>query len=172
MKIHGPALMLQCLKVRLRYRNEWGSRPRFCTVKAILGRGQPELVRWFLAWIIPLVQDHSRDMFINSLSRIYMPNDFFTCLYYQNCVQWYSPVVTMNGVLSHDSAQLRLYWSGDNLGEWDKICYESCPWRRIYRWTCWPVVQLATTIPRMSKGIKSGCIFISYTIKQIRMSVY
>ena len=33
----------------------------------------------------------------------------------------------MNGVLCHDSALLRLYWAGDNLGEWFEFCYESCP---------------------------------------------
>ena len=33
----------------------------------------------------------------------------------------------MIGVLGHDSALLRLYWAGDNLGEWDEFCYESCP---------------------------------------------
>ena len=33
----------------------------------------------------------------------------------------------MIGVLGHDSALLRLNWAGDNLGEWDEFCYESCP---------------------------------------------
>ena len=44
-----------------------------------------------------------------------------------------------------------LYSAGDNLGEWDVFCYESCPWRRIDHLTCWPVVQHATTstVPRM-----------------------
>ena len=23
---------------------------------------------------------------------------------------------------------VRLYWARDNLGEWDELCYESCPW--------------------------------------------
>ena len=27
----------------------------------------------------------------------------------------------MIGVLGHDSALLRLYWAGDNLGEWDEF---------------------------------------------------
>ena len=44
---------------------------------------------------------------------------------------------------------VRLYWAGDNLGEWDGFCYKSCPWRRTDRLTCWPVVQHATTVPRM-----------------------
>ena len=28
---------------------------------------------------------------------------------------------------------LKLYWAEDNLGEGDKFCYESCPWRWIDR---------------------------------------
>ena len=51
----------------------------------------------------------------------------------------------MIGVLGHDSALLRLYWARDNLGEWDEFCYESCPWPRINRSTCWPAVQHCTT---------------------------
>ena len=35
--------------------NDWCFRPRICT-KAILGRGQPGLIRWIMLWIIPLVQ--------------------------------------------------------------------------------------------------------------------
>ena len=31
----------------------------------------------------------------------------------------------MIGVLGHDSALLRLYWAGDNLGKWGEFCYES-----------------------------------------------
>ena len=49
--------------------------------------------------------------------------------------------------LGHDSI-VGLYWVGDNLGEWDEFCYESFPWRRIDRATCWPVVQRGTTVPR------------------------
>ena len=55
----------------------------------------------------------------------------------------------MNGVLVHDSALLRLYWAGDNMGERDEFCYELCPWREIDRSTCWPAVQRATTGPLM-----------------------
>ena len=33
-------------------------RPRFCTCKAILGRGQPGLLRSILLWIMPLAKDH------------------------------------------------------------------------------------------------------------------
>ena len=58
----------------------------------------------------------------------------------------------MIGVLGHDSALLRLNWAGDNLGEWDECCYESCLWRRSVRSTCWPVAQRASTIPRMPLG--------------------
>ena len=39
-------------------RNKWNERcfrPRFRTCKAILVRGPPELMRWILLWIMPLV---------------------------------------------------------------------------------------------------------------------
>ena len=55
----------------------------------------------------------------------------------------------MNGVLGHDSAPLRLYWVGDNLGECAEFCYESCHWHRIDRSAYWPAVQRDTTEPRM-----------------------
>ena len=45
---------------------------------------------------------------------------------------------------------VRLYWTGDDPGEWDEFCYEACHWRKIDRSTCWPGVQRATTVPRMS----------------------
>ena len=48
---------------------------------------------------------------------------------------------------------VRLYWAGDNLGEWDEFCYEPCPWCRIKRSTCWSAVHRATTVPRMLPGI-------------------
>ena len=35
----------------------------------------------------------------------------------------------------------RLYWAAAILGEWDEFCYEYCPWCRIDRSICWPVVQ-------------------------------
>ena len=41
---------------------KWWFRPRFCTSKTILGRGQPGLMRWFLLWMMPLVQDRSLDL--------------------------------------------------------------------------------------------------------------
>ena len=58
----------------------------------------------------------------------------------------------------------RLYWVGDNLGEWDKFCYESCPWRRIDHSTCWPAVQRATIVPRMPPEVSMymGCRSVAY----------
>ena len=64
----------------------------------------------------------------------------------------------MNGVLGHDSALLRLYWAGDNLGKWDEFCHESCPWHRIDRSTCWPAVLCATTVPQMPPLIVKGVV--------------
>ena len=37
----------------------------------------------------------------------------------------------MIGALGHDSALFTLYWAEHNLGDWDELCYEPCPWRRI-----------------------------------------
>ena len=34
----------------------------------------------------------------------------------------------MIGVLGHDSALLKLYSAGDNLGEWDEFCYSFNIW--------------------------------------------
>ena len=42
--------------------NDWCFRPRFCNCKAILGWGQPGLMRWILLWIMPLVQDWSLNL--------------------------------------------------------------------------------------------------------------
>ena len=42
------------------------------------------------------------------------------------------------------SCAVRLHWAGDNE---IIFCYESCPWCRIDRSTCWPSAQSATTIP-------------------------
>ena len=39
--------------------------------KAILGRGQPGLMRLILSWIMPLVQDRSLDLLTSSPSRYY-----------------------------------------------------------------------------------------------------
>ena len=41
--------------------NEWSFRHRFCTIKAILGRRQPERLRWILLWIMPLAIPRWRD---------------------------------------------------------------------------------------------------------------
>ena len=40
---------------------EWCFKPRFCTCKTILGRGQLGLMRLILLWIMQLVQDGSLD---------------------------------------------------------------------------------------------------------------
>ena len=75
---------------------------------------------------------------------IYFTTRIWLVVYYK---LWYNKWLI--GVLGHDSALLRLYWAGDNLGECDEICYEPCPWHRIDRSTCWLAVQRATTVPRM-----------------------
>ena len=41
-------------------------RPRFCTAKAILGRGQLGRMGWILLWIMPLMQERSLDLLISS----------------------------------------------------------------------------------------------------------
>ena len=46
--------------------NEWCFRPRFCICKAIMGWGQPGLMRWILLWIMPLVQDQSLNLLTSS----------------------------------------------------------------------------------------------------------
>ena len=46
----------------LQWRNGGLARPRFCTVKAKLGRRQPGIMRWMLLWNMPLVQDRSLDI--------------------------------------------------------------------------------------------------------------
>ena len=48
---------------------------------------------------------------------------------------------------------VRLSWARDYLGKWDEFCYESCPWCRIDRSTCWFAVQSTTTVPWMLPGI-------------------
>ena len=45
-------------------------------------------------------------------------------------------------VLGHNSAVVRLNRAGDNIGWWDEFRYESCPWCRMDRSTCWPAVRL------------------------------
>ena len=62
----------------------------------------------------------------------------------------------IRGVLGHDSALVRLYCAGDNLGEYDEFCSESCSWRRIDRLTYWPAVQRATIVLRMPPFIWIG----------------
>ena len=55
--------------------NEWCFRPQFCTVKAILGRGQPVLMRWLLLWIMPLAQDRSIDLLVSCSTRYHCTAD-------------------------------------------------------------------------------------------------
>ena len=43
---------------------------------------------------------------------------------------------------------VRLYSAWENLGVWVEFCYESCPWCRIDRSTCWPAVRCTSTVPR------------------------
>ena len=50
-------------------------RLRFSTCKAILGRGQPGLMKWFLLWIMALVQDRSVDMLTSSPARYHCTTD-------------------------------------------------------------------------------------------------
>ena len=59
----------------------------------------------------------------------------------RNRKEWY-----MNGVLGHDSALVRLYWTRDILGWRDEFCYESWPRCRIVRSIYRPAVQRATLI--------------------------
>ena len=70
----------------------------------------------------------------------------------------------MNGVIGHDSALIRLYWAGDNLGEWDESCYEACPWCRINRSICWPAVQRTTTVPRTPLYITLHKLYIAILV--------
>ena len=53
-------------------------------------------------------------------------------------------------VFYDNSAILRLYWAGDNLGECDEFVMSNA-WRRIDRSTCCPGsgVHRATTVPHM-----------------------
>ena len=59
-------------------------RPRFCTYKATLGRGQIGLLRWIFVWILPLVQDRSLDMLTRSLPRTQLKK-YFT-MYHPDCI--------------------------------------------------------------------------------------
>ena len=57
----------------------------FCTYKAVLGRGQPGLMRWILLWIMPPVQDRSLDLLTRSPARYYCTMD--SSLYKHNIGQ-------------------------------------------------------------------------------------
>ena len=50
-------ILLMYVKERMNvWMNDCCFRSRFCTVKAILGQGQPGLMRWILLWIMLLVK--------------------------------------------------------------------------------------------------------------------
>ena len=66
---------------------------------------------------------------------------------------------------------VKLYWAGEKIGEWDEFCYESFPWYRIDRLTCWPTVQRITTMTSVvwkelhfNKGQFSGWDSFQYRI--------
>ena len=64
----------------------------------------------------------------------------------------------MNGVLGHDSELLRLYWAGDNLGEWDEF-YESCPWRKIVWLLAIPIyIQISKCIICFLKNVSCAIV--------------
>ena len=74
---HGTRCRLDCSSCKsvskfattvlwLALKNEWCFRPRFCTVKAILGRRQPGRMRWILLWNMSLAQDRSLDLLASS----------------------------------------------------------------------------------------------------------
>ena len=67
----------------------------------------------------------------------------------------------MIGVFRPWLCTVKLYWAGDNLGE---CCYEFCTWHRIDRLTCWPVVQLATTVPCVGREKRIGDLLASLLI--------
>ena len=73
--------------------NEWCFKPRLCTVKAILCRGQPGLMRWILVWIMLLVQGRSLDMLISSPVCYHCTTDALVMLY------WYYSLACMKGVI-------------------------------------------------------------------------
>ena len=55
-----------------------GCRPRFCTIKAILGRRKPGRMRWILLWIMPQAPDRSLDLLANSPARHHCTMDAST----------------------------------------------------------------------------------------------
>ena len=111
--------------------------------------------------------------------------DFTSACYTSRCfllrVRWrseYNDTKTCNIWTSHTHNDwcfrprfytVRLYWAGDNLGEWDESCYESCPWCRIDHSTCWPVVQRATNVPQMPPHT---CMYYIYVCVYINIYIY
>ena len=90
---------------------------------------------------MPPVQDLSLDLFTSHHERYHYAMDAYAhiCITF-NLTKYTAAAVEewMICVLGHDSALLRLYWVGDNLGEWDKVCYEQCrQWKKYAVVTCW-----------------------------------
>ena len=70
----------------------------------------------------------------------------------------YTKLATMNGVLGHDPALVRLYWAGDNLGICDEFCYESFPCETCDRkWNEWcmkvPILHCKAIMGRGQTGL-------------------
>ena len=89
--------------------NEWSLEPRSCTCKAILGRGQPGLMRWIFLWCMPLAQDRSFDLFTSNPARYHCTTDIshenvFVLFTSTCCCRSNSPTTEMqwNGVLFQD----------------------------------------------------------------------
>ena len=55
--------------------NNWCFRPRYCTCKAVLDRGQPGLMGWILLWILSLMQDRSLGLLTSSPARYHCTTD-------------------------------------------------------------------------------------------------
>ena len=72
---HERIQVVSWFRIYIETRNELCFRPRFCTCKAILRRGQPELMRWILLWIMLLVQDQSLDLLTSSPARYHCAMD-------------------------------------------------------------------------------------------------
>ena len=67
--------------------NDCCVRPRFCTVKAILGWRQPGRMRWILLWTMPLAQDQSLDVLVSSPGRYHCTTDAYAPqLWFENWV--------------------------------------------------------------------------------------
>ena len=79
-----PLYIIKRLALPRTMMNEWCFRPWFCTFKAILGQGQPGLMRWILLWTMPPVQDRSLDLLTSSLARYHCTTDAPWCKWIWN----------------------------------------------------------------------------------------